>query len=307
MDGGNAVEEKESRDSSVVNFTDRAVMVGKTIISQLKVACTNVSEQIGQLEINPDVGYSSESSAYISNDSAEVGYSYSPSLMVDNDCSMDDCDMTLRANKLAHSKSSEFYTMTLVVPEEIEDGGTLLNGKMIDSGIGPNALSEEEGLPQLNSTPKRSSEKPNTSRLGVQGHTDEKIKQWLTNQGSCRQEGKIWPPITVYSSCDASGEYTSNDDAKSDSSEEFFSMCEQSSGPMEFNSDKQQNNVSDAQNSEPATPVKIEVVMRKKKRSHVRPWSVTELYQMSSRLDLSPFSISETALNNLNVTASSFK
>lgn len=44
-----------------------------------------------------------------------------------------------------------------------------------------------------------------------------------------------------------------------------------------------------------------QVVLRSRKRrsGEQRPCSVSELYQLATRLDLAPFSVSETALHNL--------
>ena len=38
---------------------------------------------------------------------------------------------------------------------------------------------------------------------------------------------------------------------------------------------------------------------RKRRQGEQRPWSVSELYQLTTRMDLQPFSVSETALHHL--------
>lgn len=47
------------------------------------------------------------------------------------------------------------------------------------------------------------------------------------------------------------------------------------------------------------SPVQVVLRNRKRRSGEQRPWSVSELYQLATRLDLAPYSVSETALHNL--------
>ena len=96
------------------------------------------------------------------------------------------------------------------------------------------------------------------------------------------------------SSCEASGEYTSG----SDSSDEFSTATS--------DEDNLQNSVILANRSKSedcqldSRTVATELLYRGKSPGKKdRPHSVTELYELTNRLDLSPFSISESAIDNI--------
>uniref|UniRef100_T1IPR3 KASH domain-containing protein n=1 Tax=Strigamia maritima TaxID=126957 RepID=T1IPR3_STRMM len=129
-------------------------------------------------------------------------------------------------------------------------------------------------------------------KLGEAQTKANRLKEWLRKQHPTCPIPPVLPPTTVLdSSCDASGECTSNDseDEHSDTSEDLNNsviLCHKRKGSLDGTMDINDGNG--------------KVIMRNKKRTNgSRPWSVTELYQLTNRLDLSPFSISESALNVL--------
>ncbi|CAH1791757.1 unnamed protein product [Owenia fusiformis] len=91
------------------------------------------------------------------------------------------------------------------------------------------------------------------------------------------------------SACEASGEYTSNSEA------EYYSTAssdeEQYNSVLRMSTSHSSDLLSSGHNSQSnlGSPVK----------QRNRPSSVTEMYELTNRLDLSPFSISESAIDNI--------
>ncbi|XP_013384395.1 uncharacterized protein LOC106154553 [Lingula anatina] len=113
----------------------------------------------------------------------------------------------------------------------------------------------------------------------------------------------------VESSCDASSEYTSDSESSSSNEENLYSsvIFKETTVTVETQNEGHVDSVtaqgsSLSATSSPNREVPHGVKMRRKTDRHKqngRPWSVTELYELTNRLDFSPFSISEGALDAL--------
>ncbi|XP_066939736.1 klarsicht protein isoform X3 [Macrobrachium rosenbergii] len=141
-----------------------------------------------------------------------------------------------------------------------------------------------------------------------------RVRQWLVSQ---RREARL-SASCVLDSCDASGELTTGEsDIESASSEDMDASTATQRGTSTRGSFKgsQKGSLKGSRDALPSTdntPTterssflpdsgQSKVVMRSRKRrsGEQRPWSVSELYQLATRLDFAPFSVSETALHHL--------
>lgn len=100
---------------------------------------------------------------------------------------------------------------------------------------------------------------------------------------------------TVESSCDASGEESGD----SDGSDEFSTASEDSQENIYERVMHPDSLCNDKVNSAKVLEHSIFPIQREGKRNKERPWSVIELYEQSNGLDLKPFFISESALDQL--------
>ncbi|GAB1600555.1 uncharacterized protein LOC115209158 [Argonauta hians] len=102
---------------------------------------------------------------------------------------------------------------------------------------------------------------------------------------------------TVESSCDASGEEESGD---SDDSDEFSTASEDSQDNVYEPVAGHKNSLCNDKVDSAKIPRNMTLpIHREGKRNKDRPWSVIELYEQSNGLDLKPFFISESALDQL--------
>ena len=134
-------------------------------------------------------------------------------------------------------------------------------------------------------------------------HTQAMVESVTSTDGSLPTEED-----TQISSCDASGEYTTG--SESDGEYSTASSDEGEAGDSVILSSQTSSRHSHSDERITSTPkaadipepiLNSEVVLRPKrvaKRRGERPWSVTELYELHNRIDLKPFSISESAINN---------
>nr|XP_027215812.1 uncharacterized protein LOC113808579 [Penaeus vannamei] len=152
---------------------------------------------------------------------------------------------------------------------------------------------------------------------GAMGSKQARVRQWLASQ---RREARL-STTCVMDSCDASGELTTGEsDIESCTSEDMDastatqhavstrgSVRGSQKGSLKGSRDPlpSTDNTPTAEKAaavpSPADAAHPKVVLRSRKRrsGEQRPCSVSELYQLATRLDLAPFSVSETALHNL--------
>ena len=143
-----------------------------------------------------------------------------------------------------------------------------------------------------------------------------RVRQWLAQQ---RQE--VQTALTcVQDSCDASGELTTGEsdiesatsDLEVDAStatQKGYSIKGSTRGSRRGSLKGSKDALPSCENtptseklplpSEPAAAAKVILRGRKRRQGEQRPWSVSELYQLTTRMDLQPFSVSETAIHNL--------
>ncbi|KAL3242299.1 hypothetical protein MRX96_021340 [Rhipicephalus microplus] len=348
---------KENQPSSVVvpataaslppTRLEKGVMVGQTGIADLKLACKGGR----RFEVLHDVGYSSESSTQLSSEDCIRIYSYSPELAesvfheyrdglarncVDEGATGDSPALYKAANEeefeegeyeaspLIQSNASnvDFYKMTLLEDAPSSDhnnddvaAGTL--GQLDDE------LMDFAELEQLGGDTKACA----ASVCNVDGKSD-RVRRWLQNCESApltsAEEEEEEPAAAgvnerhVDSSCDASGEYTTNDESEEpgDESDGAASSRRSSRGSSSQGLDTSQSMslLSKSGTGSVETVVQVgsalsegdaatpRVVLRqglRKKRSRERPWSVIELGP-SGALQLCPHSTSETALHLLS-------
>lgn len=151
---------------------------------------------------------------------------------------------------------------------------------------------------------------------GVASSKQSRIRQWLASQP--RRETRM-PTSCVLDSCDASGELTTGEsDIESASSEDMDASTATQHGTSTRGSYKGSLKGSLRGSRDPLpstdnTPTtericivpgpdfgsKVVLRGRKRRSGDQRPWSVSELYQLATGLDLAPFSVSETALHHL--------
>ncbi|KAK7066751.1 hypothetical protein SK128_005331, partial [Halocaridina rubra] len=144
-----------------------------------------------------------------------------------------------------------------------------------------------------------------------------RVRQWLASQ---RREVKMTTSC-VLDSCDASGELTTGEsDIESASSEDMdastatqFATSTRGSykGSIKGSLRGSRDPLPSTDNTPTSERINIvpvvsdlgqtKVVLRGRKRrsGEQRPWSVSELYQLATGLDLAPFSVSESALHHL--------
>ncbi|XP_068217202.1 klarsicht protein [Palaemon carinicauda] len=157
-----------------------------------------------------------------------------------------------------------------------------------------------------------------TDKCVVVSSKQARVRQWLASQ---RRETRL-SASCVLDSCDASGELTTGEsDIESATSEDMDASTATQHGTSTRGSFKgslkgsQKGSLKGSRDPLPSTdntPTteriivmpdggQSKVVMRSRKRrsGEQRPWSVSELYQLATRLDLAPFSVSETALHHL--------
>ncbi|CAN8031151.1 unnamed protein product, partial [Ixodes persulcatus] len=175
---------------------EKGVMVGSTAITELKVSCKG-----RRLEILHDVGYSSESSTQLSSEDCIRVYSYSPEsslfreyrdgLPSDGPCTLpfltpEEEEEEYQASPLVQSGNADFYKMTSLEEAAFSDQ----NGPC------------EEDPPQVEEGQRS-------------GHSSTRVQEWLETceapVTAAREEEEEGP---VDSSCDASGEYTTNDESE---------------------------------------------------------------------------------------------
>ncbi|XP_063606118.1 klarsicht protein-like isoform X4 [Penaeus indicus] len=152
---------------------------------------------------------------------------------------------------------------------------------------------------------------------GAMGSKQARVRQWLASQ---RREARL-STTCVMDSCDASGELTTGEsDIESCTSEDMDastatqhavstrgSVRGSQKGSLRGSRDPlpSTDNTPTAEKAaaapSPSDAAHPKVVLRSRKRrsGEQRPCSVSELYQLATRLDLAPFSVSETALHNL--------
>lgn len=328
---------------------EKGIMVGQTGIADLKLACKGGR----RFEVLHDVGYSSESSTQLSSEDCIRIYSYSPELAesvfreyrdgLARNC-IDECgtggidgdpsfykaaeeeefeEGEYEASPLIHSNASNvnFYKMTLLedAPSSDHNGddavGTLgqLDDEMMDFAE----------LEQLGDDAKAHA----TSVCNVDGKSD-RVRRWLQNCEAApltsAEEEEEDASVTgghegrVDSSCDASGEYTTNDESEEpgDESDGAASSHHSSHGSSSqgLDTSRSMSLLSKSGTGSVETVVQVgsalsegdaaapRVVLRqglRKKRSRERPWSVIELGP-SGALQLCPHSTSETALHLLS-------
>ncbi|XP_076062425.1 uncharacterized protein LOC143037757 [Oratosquilla oratoria] len=157
-----------------------------------------------------------------------------------------------------------------------------------------------------------------------------RVRQWLTAQ---RRDQRTSASLAL-DSCDASGELTTGEsDVESSASSEDMDASTTThrvnNGSTRGSLKESLVSSKDALPSQDNTPIQervalvpaassesaltpgthsdttsqSKVVLRNRKRRQAdRPWSVSELYQLTTRMDLAPFSVSEGALNHLMAT-----
>ncbi|XP_077537806.1 klarsicht isoform X2 [Haemaphysalis longicornis] len=330
---------------------EKGVMVGQTGITDLKMACKVGSGR--RFELLHDVGYSSESSTQLSSEDCIRIYSYSPEssaslfreyrdglardgLEEENgggalfemaeDAEYEEGEYEASPLIQANVSNVDFYKMTLLeeAPFSDQNGDDSLAG-------GAGCLDEEEmdfaEFEELGGDAK-------ASGTGAVGKSD-RVRRWLQNckaapltaAGAAEDEEEEAASVTggcegrVDSSCDASGEYTTNDEseepgAESDGSSHHSSRGSSSQG---LDTSRSMSLLSKSGTGSVETVVQVgssavlsegdavapRVILRqglRKKRSRERPWSVIELGPQA--LQLSPHSTSETALNLLAAASS---
>ncbi|XP_071530629.1 uncharacterized protein klar isoform X1 [Panulirus ornatus] len=155
------------------------------------------------------------------------------------------------------------------------------------------------------------------SGCGVVTSKQARVRQWIASQ---RREARL-SATCVLDSCDASGELTTGEsDIESASSDDMDAStatqhATSTRGSMRGSQKSSLKGSRDPLPSNDNTPTtervaivpsasdvaQAKVVLRNRKRrsGEQRPWSVSELYQLATRLDLAPYSVSETALHNL--------
>ncbi|KAL1426194.1 hypothetical protein MTO96_018451 [Rhipicephalus appendiculatus] len=326
---------------------EKGVMVGQTGIADLKLACKGGR----RFEVLHDVGYSSESSTQLSSEDCIRIYSYSPELaesvfheyrdgLVRN--GVDECGTGVgpalykaaneeeydegeyEASPLIQSNTSnvDFYKMTLLedAPSSDHNGDDVAAGAI---GQLDDELMDFAELEQLGGDVKACA----ASVCNGDGKS-ERVRRWLQNCESApltsAEEEEEDPAVAgvnerhVDSSCDASGEYTTNDESEEpgDESDGAASSRRSSRGSSSQGLDTSQSMslLSKSGTGSVETVVQVgsalsegdaaapRVVLRqglRKKRSRERPWSVIELGP-SGALQLCPHSTSETALNLLS-------
>ncbi|XP_042143409.1 uncharacterized protein LOC8042354 [Ixodes scapularis] len=281
---------------------EKGVMVGSTAITELKVSCKG-----RRLEILHDVGYSSESSTQLSSEDCIRVYSYSPESSLFREyrdglpsdgpgtlpfLTPEEEEEEYQASPLVQSGNADFYKMT-----SLEEA----------------AFSDQNGPCEEDPPPGEEGQRS--------GRSSARVQEWLETceapVTAAREEEEEGP---VDSSCDASGEYTTNDESEDchesdgadsspsseglDTSRSVSLLSKSGTGSVET---VVQVGASSALSEGDFVP---RVVLRngggRKKRLRERPWSVTEVGQPGA-LQLSSHSTSETALNVLLATCSSSK
>lgn len=325
---------------------EKGVMVGQTSIADLKLACKGGR----RFEVLHDVGYSSESSTQLSSEDCIRIYSYSPELAesvfheyrdglarnyVDERGTGGSPALYKAANEeeyeegeyeaspLIQSNASnvDFYKMTLLEDAQSSDH----NGDDVAAGaLGQldDELMDFAELEQLGGDAKACA----ASVCNVDGKS-ERVRRWLQNCESApltsAEEEEEDPSVAgvterhVDSSCDASGEYTTNDESEEpgEESDGAASSRRSSRGSSQgLDTSQSMSLLSKSGTGSVETVVQVgsalsegdaaapRVVLRqglRKKRSRERPWSVIELGP-SGALQLCPHSTSETALNLLS-------
>nr|XP_053633922.1 klarsicht protein-like [Cherax quadricarinatus] len=140
-----------------------------------------------------------------------------------------------------------------------------------------------------------------------------RVKQWIASQ---RREVRH-SATCVLDSCDASGELTTGEsDIESASSDDMDASTATQHATSTRSSVRgslrgSRDPLPSADNTPTTERINVlplaadaaqtKVVLRNRKRrsGEQRPWSVSELYQLATHLDLAPYSVSETALHNL--------
>nr|XP_054927647.1 uncharacterized protein LOC126532996 isoform X1 [Dermacentor andersoni]XP_054927648.1 uncharacterized protein LOC126532996 isoform X1 [Dermacentor andersoni] len=330
---------------------EKGVMVGQTGIMDLKLACKGGR----RFEVLHDVGYSSESSTQLSSEDCIRIYSYSPELAesvfreyrdslardgVDG-CGIGDINGSAALYKAADEEEYEegeyeaspliqssvsnvdFYKMTLLEEAPFSDH----NGDDVMAAAGQldDELMDFAELEQLGGDAK-------ASAAGVDGKS-ERVRRWLQNCESApltsasAEEEEEDTSVTggnegrVDSSCDASGEYTTNDESEEPGNESDGAASSRrssrGSSSQGLDTSRSMSLLSKSGTGSVETVVQVgsalsegdaaatKVVLRqglRKKRSRERPWSVIELGPCGA-LQLCPHSTSETALNLLASTS----
>ncbi len=100
------------------------------------------------------------------------------------------------------------------------------------------------------------------------------------------------------SSCDASAEATSEEETESE--EEKYSTASSDHGDDHVYTSVTLTNRSAASSVGRSDLSQSEHKQKTMLKRRDRPWSVTEMYELTNRLDLSPFSISESAIDNMH-------
>ncbi|XP_077522289.1 klarsicht isoform X2 [Amblyomma americanum] len=334
---------------------EKGVMVGQTGIADLKMACKGGR----RFELLHDIGYSSESSTQLSSEDCIRIYSYSPEARASpsslfreyRDSGMardgiDDCGSGFIGNGVAalyqaageeyeegeyeaspliqsNVSNVDFYKMTLLEDTPFSDQ----NGDDATGAAGQlgDELMDFAELERLGGD-------ASACNTGTDGKSD-RVRHWLQTceaapltAASAAEDEEEEASVTgggegrVDSSCDASGEYTTNDESEEpgDESDGAASSHHSSRGSSSqgLDTSRSMSLLSKSGTGSVETVVQVgsalsegdatapRVVLRqglRKKRSRERPWSVIELGPRGA-LQLCPHSTSETALNLLTAT-----
>ncbi|CAN7937429.1 unnamed protein product, partial [Ixodes hexagonus] len=292
---------------------EKGVMVGSTAITELKVSCKG-----RRFEILHDVGYSSESSTQLSSEDCIRVYSYSP-------------ESSLFREYRDGVPSDGPGALPFLTPEEEYEEEEYKASPLVQSGV-CNAdfykmtSLEEAAFSDQNGPCDEDPLQGDTEEGKKPGRSSTRVQEWLETceaPMTAAEDEEEEPPGAVGpvdSSCDASGEYTTNDESEecheSDGADSSRSSeCLDTSRSMSLLSKSGTGSVetvvqvgaSSALSEGDFVPrVTLRSGGGRKKRSRERPWSVTELGQPGA-LQLSSHSTSETALNVLLATCSTSK
>ncbi|XP_064484153.1 uncharacterized protein LOC135396874 isoform X2 [Ornithodoros turicata] len=320
-------------------YLEKGVMVGTTGIAELKAKTGS-----GRFEIIQDVGYSSESSTQLSSEDCIHIYSYGPEETSKSYWENDAGDVERpglegRWNSAPEEDYEDYKTCPLIqntgpaadlyrmTSLEPEGGFSDLNSEAVNAILGDDdewkdgladGLSSEKQDTSNSSCPLDVSFMTEVAAVRRVKRTLEttkvtKVQEWLErcNSSAGGEEDEDSAPCHVDSSCDASGEYTTNEeDNDSDA-------ADTSSSGSQGRTTSRSVSLSKSGTGSVETVVQVGaggdaryggVVMRtglrSKKRGRDRPWSVTDVKGAGALSALSPFSTSETALNVLMSAAS---
>lgn len=292
---------------------EKGVMVGSTAITELKV-----SYKGRRLEILHDVGYSSESSTQLSSEDCIRVYSYSP-------------ELSLFREYRDGVPSDGPGTLPFLTPEEEYEEEEYQASPLVQSGVS-NAdfykmtSLEEAAFSDQNGPCDEDPLQGDTEEGKKSGRSSTRVQEWLETceaPMTAVEDEEEEPPGAVGpvdSSCDASGEYTTNDESEDCHESDGADSSRSSEG---LDTSRSMSLLSKSGTGSVETVVQVgaspalsegdfvpRVTLRsggsRKKRSRERPWSVTEVGQPGA-LQLSAHSTSETALNVLLATCSTSK